>query len=84
MSTKDFYSKIPEVTMGALERYANQRIRTGSFLESVLTNDLFGALGRADESNHKALRLICLYVYNEMPSSCWGSKERVETWLKGE
>ncbi|MFI5113520.1 MAG: hypothetical protein ACHP7J_00145 [Terriglobales bacterium] len=30
----------------------------------------------------RAIRQIVLYVYNEMPSTCHGSREAVEAWLK--
>jgi hypothetical protein len=29
-----------------------------------------------------AIRQIVLYVYNALPSPCWGSQEKVEAWLK--
>ncbi len=73
---------IPQNTKESLDRYVNDRIPTGSFLYAVLTNDLFEATGRADSSNEVALFQICQYIYNELPSGCWGGPERVKEWLR--
>lgn len=71
----------PKYTRAALDSYVKDKIPTGGFLYAVLTNNLFEAIGRADENNRKALFEICNYIYNEMPSDCWGNKENVDEWL---
>lgn len=71
---------IPDHTKGALRRYVEQGLMPGSFLEAVLTNDLMGATGRADPHNIFALKEICMFVYNEIPATAWGSRERMEAW----
>lgn len=76
------YKSIPDYTMEALRRYIDQRIPTGGFLEAVLSNDLREACGRADENNQRVLPELVAYLYNEAPSSCWGSREKVVAWLK--
>ena len=73
---------MPDYTKDSLLRYANSGIPTGGFLYYVLSNDLFGAIGRADENNIMALHDICSYIYNKMPSTCWGSREIVGEWLE--
>ena len=83
------YESLPEGLQDSMMRYIEHGIRPGSFLEAVLTNDLFGALGKADSINRHLLFDICQWIYNEAPYSCWGSKERVDAWiaqdgLKGE
>ena len=75
------YDAIPELTKDALDRYVNHHIPTGGFLYRVLTNDLFGALSKADQDNTRALHLIVKYIYNELPGSCWGNSKAVEEWL---
>lgn len=75
------YDIIPELTKETLDRYVNDKVATGGFLYSVLTNDLFGAVGKADEGNSVALRAIVRYIYNELPASCWGSPAAVRDWL---
>jgi len=57
-----------------------ERVHLGSFLTAVLSNNLTQACGRADDSNLRALPDIVRYCYNELPSDCWGSPEKVEAW----
>lgn len=64
-----------------IRRYVDDGLPTGGFLEAVLSNDLFGAIGRADESSLHNLQAICRYVYNHVPSACWGSPAKVDAWL---
>lgn len=64
-----------------LNRYSHHRIRTGGFLRAVLANDLFEAFGRADDNNIRDMHEIVRFVYNKLPSVCWGSYEKVDAWL---
>jgi hypothetical protein len=73
---------IQDETAASLRRYADEGVPTGGFLQAVLANDLFEAVGRADDFNGRALPEICKYVYNEMSSACWGSYEKVAAHLK--
>lgn len=74
------YCMIPGRTLEALWLYINEGVPTGSFLEAVLTNNLRDAVGRADQQNTEALSALVSYLYNECPSQCWGSEERVENY----
>ena len=65
-----------------LARYVDHKIHCGGFLTAVLENDLMTAVGRADTQNVVRLHEICQYVYCELPSNCWGSREKVQEWLK--
>ncbi len=79
------YSRIPEPTMQSLRAYASgDRIPPGSFLYAVLTNNLKGAFGAADEKNIAAMFEIVSYMYNKLPSISQGSPERVRDWLNKE
>lgn len=75
------YEGIPDTTIEALARYVNDKIPPGGFLLAVLENDLKEAFGRADIWNRGALHSIVSYLYNEVPSTCWGSPDRVRAWL---
>ena len=68
----------------ALDNYVCHHIETGSFLRAVLENDLREAFGRADHENQERMFEIVQYCYNEIPSTCWGSKEAVKNWLNSE
>ncbi len=69
-----------ESTKSAIDRYV-ERTPTGSFVRAVLENDLMGAMGQADDENRRDLFEICMYVYNEIPGVCHGSREKVDAWL---
>lgn len=55
---------------------------TGDFLRAVLSNDLKGAVGRADSANETLLVGYVRWLYNWAPGGCWGSAERVEAWQR--
>ena len=73
---------IPKVIKDSLDRYINEGIMPGSFLRAVLTNDLAGAVFKADSNNLAALKDIMLYVYNEVPANAWGSTATVADYAQ--
>ena len=73
--------EIPAQTLAELRRYVDDRCPTGDFLYAVLSNDLFEAMVRTDENNRAALFGICKFIWNELPSICWGSPEKVRAWF---
>jgi hypothetical protein len=52
----------------------------GGFLTALLSNDLMGAFGKADLSNQHAMLNWATYLYNAVPSGCFGSPKRVKAW----
>ena len=72
---------IRDQMMGAIERYIEHGMEPGSFLTAVICNDLFGACGRADAENLRNIPAFVAYFYNEVPSSCFGSPERMKAWM---
>jgi hypothetical protein len=62
--------------------YVQQGVPPGGFLEAVLAHDLFEAFGRADENNIAAMFGIVSYIYNDVPSTCHGSYDRVRSWIE--
>lgn len=73
---------IPEHTQGALSRYIEDGYQPGGFLTSVLCNDLMGAVARADGENIWALKDICQFVYNCVPSDAWGSAAKMDAYME--
>ena len=73
---------IPQGTMNSLIRYRDHGYPTGDFLRAVLSNDLMEAIGRADVNNRIALSEICVFVHNEMPSQCHGSRKKYMAWIE--
>lgn len=78
---KPDYSTLHPALRSGMERYIENRIEPGSFLKSVLQNDLMKAVGRADSEQMAHLAQTCLWVYNMAPGDCWGSPARVQAWL---
>jgi hypothetical protein len=74
--------KVKQSTLDGLDKWAQLGIPVGSFLEAVLTNDLKRAMFGADDENREAIFDIVSYAYNELPSGCWGSPERVAAWYE--
>jgi hypothetical protein len=75
------YSKCPSKQMEPSVRlYVEEGIPPGSFLKAVLANDFMRAVSRADSSNGELLREWAMFVYNYLPTDCWGSYEIVDGW----
>lgn len=74
------YSILPEHCRDGMQRYVEEGIIPGAFLTAVLENNLVEAVGRADNINIHRLRDYAIFLYNELPSSAWGSPEKVERW----
>lgn len=72
---------IPSHMHGGVERYIMKGIAPGGFLEAVLENNLFDAVSRADTENVDALKDWVLFIYNCVPSLCWGSRSTVTEWM---
>jgi hypothetical protein len=79
--TEDLAAAVPSHLLPGLRHYGRDRQPTGKFLRAVLENDLMAAVNLADPESYQALRRICQYVYNAMPSTCHGSPEAVTQWL---
>ena len=76
------YSSLPEHMQGAARRYVEKGIAPGSFLTALLANDFMGAVGRADDTNQRALMDWARWIHNEIPNGCHGNYERVTEWCK--
>jgi hypothetical protein len=71
---------VPQMREG-LKNYFEHRIPTGDFMRSVLSNDLRGAVGRADSQNIYLLHEYVSWLWNEAPAGAWGSPAKVDAWL---
>ena len=67
----------------SLNDYINNGWQPGSFLVAVLSNDLFEAVNRADDETRSNLPKIVDWIYNNVPTGVYGSKEKVNNHLKG-
>jgi len=73
---------LPVYMRNAVIQYVVFHRLPGEFLQAVLKNDLANAVGRADEANMLMLREWMQLLYNFTPMMCFGSPEKVETWIK--
>ena len=71
---------VPAHLHGGLERYLQDGILPGGFLQAVLENKLKESFERADDISRAALPDIVHYLYNYVPMAAWGSPERVAEW----
>ncbi len=76
------YSSLPEHMHGAAHRYIEEGLRPGDFLQVVLENDLVQSFGCADTLNLMAMQEWVHWLYNEIPSTAWGSPAKVRVWMK--
>ena len=76
---RDFY--IPMRMMLDLKHYIIDHEKVNDFLMYIFENDLKGACFFADKENLKNIPAFIAFLYDIAPIECWGSKEKVETWL---
>ena len=75
---------LPESTKEQIDYYRKHRVPPGGFLQAVYENDLFGAVGKADQENRENLPDIVSYCFQTLPTGSWGSKSKVSKWLRGD
>lgn len=72
---------IPVHCRDGLARYLTYGTIPGNFLCAVLTNDLGRACAAADLENQQALFTYVSFLYNQTPSTCWGSEQKFNKWV---
>ena len=74
---------VPPMALDTLKGYVETGREPGSFIFNVLANDLMGAFSSADLRNKAALEDIVRYVYNVVPATAQGTREKVNDWIEG-
>ena len=74
--------QIPPAILTGIQNYVLYGHSTGDFLYAVLSNDLFGAIGRADEDSLAAIKYIIQYLNGYIPASVHGSWDNVKRHLQ--
>lgn len=82
VSDEPAFDPIPEHILPAIARYLVRGVVPGSFMESMLTNDLRGVMQNADDQNIRALPAIWSFCYNNIPSAAWGSPSNLSKWVR--
>jgi hypothetical protein len=75
------YDKLPENFREPVRRYIEDGKRPGGALCAILANNLLDATCRLQPDLLSHLKDIVLWFHWEVPALCWGSPERVKTWL---
>ena len=52
------------------------------FLRAVLSNDLVEAVRQGNREELADLPELITWIYRRAPMACWGTPERVRTWLQ--
>ena len=73
---------MPPHLAASLTRYAREGVRPGGFLQACLADSLMEAVGQADDVNVHLIPVISAYIYNELPSSCWGSRDIIDAYCR--
>lgn len=76
------YEMLPEHMQEGMKLWVERGIDPGSFMMAVLCNDLMGALGKADSINIERLKDYGMFLYNEVPTGCFGSRAKVQAWIE--
>ena len=76
------YDLLPEHIRAGVKMYIEEYIPPGDFLQAVICNNLKESFIRADETNTRMMWNIVNFFYNEAPSICWGSEEKMRSWLQ--
>jgi hypothetical protein len=66
----------------SLDAWATKGHLPGGFLCAVLENNFMEAMARGDSQALENAPHIAQYVYNVLPSGCWGSKEKMREWRR--
>ena len=73
---------LPIYMISGMVNYLVHHVEPGSFMRSMLENDLSESLRRADPENRVKLRTWLSFMEREVPPEAWGSKKSVRLWLE--
>ena len=74
------YTLLPEHIRGGTQRWIEHGVPPGDFLIAVICNQLKQSFMWADDINRFRMFDIVSFFYNEAPSECHGSEERMKKW----
>lgn len=74
------YERIPSKMHRPAKRYVEEGVIPGDFLQAVLRDSLTESYGRSDKENKEAMEDYVMWLYNDIPGSCWGSQEAIGVW----
>lgn len=75
------YASAPNGTGPSFQRYIEDGILPGGFLQAVLADKLYLAVGRADQTNVRLLLEYYYWMLEFLPGNSYGSPEKMKAWL---
>jgi len=76
------YDMLPDYMRRGARLYVEDGVIPGDFLTYIFKNDFVHAACHADDVNKYLLFTYAGFLYNEVPSGCWGSKTKMLKWNK--
>jgi hypothetical protein len=64
-----------------MKEYVEKGLLDDRFIELLLSNNLVGTVQAADFININQIPQLCDFLTWEIPSTCWGSPEKVRNWI---
>lgn len=82
MLNRSYYDNLglPAYMWEGLIEYVEKGTPQGSFLMALLEGNFYEMARCADSNNSRLFYNYAMFFYNEMPSDCYGSAERVKNW----
>lgn len=77
----DDWGGVPEHLRPGLARYIAGGCPVGDFLRAALSNDLAGAIRKADDVSLAALPALIRFLHWNAPGGCWASPEAYQYWV---
>ena len=74
--------QIPEHMHHGVIDYVTDGHPVGNFLGALLSNDLRSTFNHADDYNKERISNWIAFLWNCVPSACWGSPNAVAKWQK--
>jgi hypothetical protein len=74
-------SEIPMRMRNSIELYVNYGVPPGDFLGGIICKDLPTCMDHADDENLWLIPLYYAWFYNEAPSWCWGTCDKMSRWM---
>ena len=74
--------EIPAYMMPHVIDYIENGAPVGNFLTAIITNNLEGAVARADGQNISNIPAYVCFFYNYAPADCYGSSNKMAEWYK--
>ncbi len=76
------HRRVPSHIVDGFVLWVTHGLKPGQFVTAVLENNLANSFLRADPTNRRAMLEIVTFVYEDLPLTCWGSKEKMKAWAE--